>query len=289
MQYTSFSIIIKLIVAIAISQTAVAKNLKIQSQEFGREKRHSYFKEILQKSLELGGKKNYKLHTSKKNQPQSKNVVSVQKGQLDVIWTMTSKSREQTLKAIRVPLYKGMLGIRICIVAKDEIGKLSNINSLGDFIQKGFRIGQGFDWPDTQVLQANQLKVVTSKSYEKLFDMVENKDFECFARGISEPWEEINKYGKNRLAIDQSLAFFYRSPVYFFVKKENTELAGALEKGLHKSISDGSFDEIFTKYHSSFIEKAQLSNRSKIFLKNPDLSPESQEVARQSKYWLKIK
>ena len=36
--------------------------------------------------------------------------------EIDLMWTMTSRDREQKLLPVRVPLYKGLFGLRVCVV-----------------------------------------------------------------------------------------------------------------------------------------------------------------------------
>ncbi|NRA67478.1 MAG: transporter substrate-binding domain-containing protein [Pseudobacteriovorax sp.] len=263
--------------------------LVTQPSEFGREKRHQYFSELIELALKHANlKQSYRLKAFGKDQQQSQNIKSVIEGEIDIMWTMTSSSREAVLEPIRIPLYKGMLGTRICIVRKKDVNAFSGIKSLADFIQRGKTIGQGSDWPDTLILKRNKLEVVTSQTYEELFPKLRSGKFDCFARGINEPWSEIEKYGNTDLVVDRYISFMYRSPVFFFVNKDRKDLAQVLSKGLHVAIENGSFDRHFHAYNGDFVKRANMGSRVNIFLKNLDLTQESQEIARQSKYWLRV-
>lgn len=269
---------------------AVAETYTIQRAEFGRSERHQYFLELLNLAVKNSGSKTKVTFVEAKNDRlQGYNVRAVQKGKLDVIWTMTDSKRETQLLPIRIPLYKGMLGHRICIIQKDKLNRFKDIRSIEDFERRRLTIGQGHDWPDTKVLKSNGLQVVTGHSYEGLFGMLKKGRFDCYARGINEPWSEIDKFGSGSLDIDRHISLIYHSPVYFFVGKQHNQLAKMIESGLNKSIDSGEFDQLFEKYNGKFLKLAELDKRQNIRLKNPDLSSGSKKIVDVAKYWLKLK
>jgi hypothetical protein len=202
------------------------------------------------------------------------------------MWTMTDIDRESRLLPIRIPLLKGLLGYRICIVNKGDEEKFSKVKSLQDFIKQGFTVGQGHDWPDTKILRANGISVVESTSYNGLFHMLTAKRFDCFARGTNEPWNELANQADKNLAIDRHIAFFYRAPLYYFVNSKQVKLAERIEKGLRAVIADGSFNKLFQNHHQKALEKAGLDARTIIKLDNPLMPPKT--PIKEEALWLKI-
>ncbi|MBA5608792.1 transporter substrate-binding domain-containing protein [Duganella sp. FT3S] len=200
--------------------------------------------------------------------------------ELDLYWSMTSAPREQGVLTVRIPLMKGLLGSRLMIIRKDSVDKFSRINSLDD-LKRNIAIGQGLDWPDTAIEQAAGLRVVTSSSYETLFQMLKAKRFDGIALGVNEIDDELAKQHDAELVIEQHLALSYPAPVFFFVSPRNPALAERIEKGLLLMIKDGTFNALFDKRW----RKAQLINHMKgrlvLPLSNPLLSPETADMIRQ--------
>jgi len=192
---------------------------------------------------------------------------------VDVVWTVTSQAREQQLLPIRIPLLKGLLGYRVAIIRVADQEKFSKVTSLKAL--RKFTAGQGHDWPDTKILIANNIKVVTSSSYDGLFAMLKIKRFDFFPRGITEAWQEIAMQSNSELIIDESILLYYPSPIYFFVNKANNILAERITRGLQLSIDDGSFEQLFYAYpeHKKVFASVNIKQRIIITLHNPLLSP----------------
>lgn len=209
-----------------------------------------------------------------------------QKQDIDIFWTVTSLAREKELLPIRIPLLKGMLGYRVLMIRKEDSDKFAAIDSLEEL--KIFSAGQGHDWPDTKILQANLLKVTTASNYNGLFSMLDAKRFDFFPRGINEAWQELAMQNNSALMIEQHLLLHYPSPIYFFVNKDNQQLAKRIEKGLMLAIEDGSFDQLFYGHsaHKSMFAVAQLETRTIIPLNNP-LLPELTPLENK-KLWLNL-
>jgi hypothetical protein len=188
-------------------------------------------------------------------------------GNIDVVWTMTNIEREAEFLPIRIPLYKGLIGWRVLIIKQENQGLFEHISNLKQLSK--LLAGQGLDWPDTQILKNNAIKVETSTSYETLFDMLQKGRFEYFPRSIIEVWQELAHRPHHGLAVEKQLLLCYPTAMYYFVKKDNTQLANQIEKGLTIAIADGSFDRLFYAFNQEFIEKSTLHARNIITLSNP--------------------
>ena len=81
------------------------------------------------------------------------------------------------------------------------------------------------------------------------------------------------------LAIEKNLLHHYPFPVYFSVSKQNKLLAKRIESGLKIMKANGSFEQLFQKYHREFLTKAQLETRKLIFMDNP-LLPKNVTVSK---------
>lgn len=196
-------------------------------------------------------------------------------GELDLAWTSVDAELETKVLPIRIPLFKGLLGYRVLIINKHNQAKFDRVNTLDDL--KQFTLGQGRTWADANILEANGFKVIRTNKYPGLFYMVEGGRFDGFPRGVHEPFGELAERPELELAVEKNLMIAYKMPFYFFVSKNNPELANDIETGLNRAITNGSFDETFINAPSvrDVIEKADMRNRKVFYIDNPTLSKET--------------
>lgn len=268
-----------------------AQTVKYVKAVSKQDSRNIYFIEMLELALEKSKDKygDYKLEGIEYEMVQSRIIREISKGKFDIVWSMTSGEREKSLLPVRIPLLKGLLGYRIFIIKKGDEYKFSQINSLKDLKKRS--AGQGHDWPDTKILEANGLTVVKAAKYEMLFKMLTGDRFDYFPRGVNEPWSEVKNFEKGKLTVEKSLLIKYPAPIYFFVNKENSKLAERLEYGLNKAIDDGSFDKLFYNNESNkaIFELANIENRKIFSLDNPLLSEGTKKILDNKKYWYSVK
>jgi len=200
---------------------------------------------------------------------------------VNVVWSPTSEQLEQQLIPIRIPLRKGLLGLRIALIDAKNQATLDRVNTLADL--KKFKLGMGIGWVDLNVLKANDLNVVTA-NYDALFAMTARDRFDLFPRGINEVFNEYDQRHAiyPNLAIEKNLLIYYPWPYYFFVNKNNRQLAERIQVGLEVMIDDGSFNRIFMKFNGAAIRRANLGSRRVIQLKNPFLP---KKTPTNPRYW----
>ncbi|MCL7944631.1 hypothetical protein [Marinobacter sp. ATCH36] len=201
---------------------------------------------------------------------------------VDIANVATSIEREDSLLAIPIPIDGGLLGFRVCVVLEQSLPEFEGIRSILDFQRAGIRIGQGAHWPDTPILQANGIPVVTHSRYEILFRMLENQRFECFARGVSEVLFDLELEGNPDLVIEPHLLLAYAMPSYFFVSKHDHEIAQRLQLGMERAIEDGSFGEYLDHFYGRALRELALEERTVLVLGNPFLTEESGTVGRHA-------
>jgi ABC-type amino acid transport substrate-binding protein len=200
--------------------------------------------------------------------PQGRALKQLAQGiDLNVVWSITSKEREQDLLPVRIPIDKGLYGWRIFLVNKQDLPKFFGIKSLNDL--KVHKAGQGHDWPDTTILRTNGLPVEVSPRYDSLFRMLKSNRFDYFPRSVLEIWGEADRYADMGLVVEPRLLLHYPTAFYFFVSKSNPELAAILERGLTAAIKDGSFERLFQQSYGDVIRRANLSGRTELRLTNP--------------------
>jgi hypothetical protein len=207
--------------------------------------------------------------------------LSHNRGILDLMWTMTSDERETQLLPIRIPIDKGLMGWRIAFINPEIAERMKAIKNIQDL--STLKAGQGYFWPDTQILRHNKLPVVTGTA-AALPLMLSERRFDYFPRSIIEIWNEQSKHPEMKREIDTSMILHYPTALYFFVAPNQKQLAEDLRRGLELSISNGSFEQLFTQYCRPFIVKADLKNRRIFELENPLIQQTSLPLQR-SKFW----
>ena len=225
----------------------------------------------------------YQLQSVNINMVQQRSINMLGTGKyIDVIWSMTSSKREQTLQAVYIPLLKGLMGYRVFLIRADEQNRFSDINTIEEL--NSMVAGQGAYWPDTEILKANG--VFNVDALEKyLHSMLVKRRFDYFPRAITEVATELVKYPM--LALESQLMFKYTAPSYFFVNEKNTVLAERLELGLMRAIKNGSFDRLFYDVWAPAVLMTQLNivNRLVFPLKNPLLSEKSKQLQANKSSW----
>jgi hypothetical protein len=220
--------------------------IRYRPADSDNDKRLVYFIEMLELALhktrdEFG---EYSLEPAPVPISQARAFDLVRRGRyVDIVWGMTSTERESMTLPVRIPLLKGLLGYRVLLVHASQMNRIKAVASLEDL---GSMTGiQGLDWPDTTILKANNLNILTSSDYESLFKMVTAGRADYFPRSVAEVWSEIDSFSGQGLVPSPSPILFYEGPIYFFVNPQNTKLAGRLTLGLKRAIEDGSFDKLF--------------------------------------------
>lgn len=188
---------------------------------------------------------------------------------VNVVWSTTSQNREKSLLPIRIPIRKGLLGYRVFLIKKENQAKFDNIKTVEEL--KKLKVGQGHIWNDVKVFKENGFDVVTGPDYEGLFRMLAEDRFDYFSRGFNEAPEEYEarKDMLPSLSIEETILLYYPWPKYFFTSKNNPLIAKRIELGLKIMIQDGTFEEIFKKYHKKDIERVNLKNRKLFKIINP--------------------
>lgn len=217
---------------------------------------------------------------SKEQLTDERAISELESGGITVYWSMTSVEYEQRMRPILYPIDKGLLGYRVFLIRKGDQKRFSLVKTQNDLAI--LKAGQGHGWPDTAILRAAGLNVVTTTKYKNLFPMLDGGRFDYFPRGVFEPWSEINDWSQYPLEVEKNIFIKYPTAMYFFVSKRNERLAKILEVGFEKVIADGSFDKVF--YSSRVVrESLRLSgieNRIAIEISNP-LLPSSARLDRK--------
>lgn len=235
------------------------------------DERTSYYLALLKLAASKVGL-NVKLEPkSGKEMRDNRAIEELEKGNFDIYWMATNTVREDRLFPIRIPLFKGLNGWRICLVNDQRLDVFSSLNNMDEI--KQLTALQGVDWPDTDIFIANGYKVQRSVSWSGMFDQISLNRQDYLPRAVTEIYGELHTRKHLDIAVEPNVVFTYPTAFYLFTSKKNAPLALLLEQGLKKAIADGSFDVLFLQFYGAQIEKANLTNRTRIPLHNPSIPP----------------
>lgn len=174
-------------------------------------------------------------------------------GKVDVLAFAPNLQRERLLQPVRLDILKGIIGYRVFFVRKQDASLMRGMSA--QQFRAAVRLGMNSQWADYPILKSNGYEVLGSIGYESLFEMLAAGRFDAFPRGLnevgSEMQEQLPRYPG--LMLEKTKALYYPFPVYFWVSKQNTVLAGRVLQGLKMAELDGSFKALFLRHHADAI------------------------------------
>ncbi|MBM4253819.1 MAG: ABC transporter substrate-binding protein [Deltaproteobacteria bacterium] len=215
-----------------------------------------------------------------------RNIIRIESGQLDIIWRVRTKVREERMQSIKIPVYRGLHGYRVLVIRKSDKDKFAQVKSLEDL--RKYVAGTGRDWQSTDVLKINTLPFVTADATDSFYPMLSKGRIDYYPRAFHEPIYELEMSGTSNLMIEETLLLKYQAADYFYVKKNANELAQRLKLGLERMIADGTRDQL---QESAFglgdmIRKLRPDKRRVITMADPLDGPVAGEV--DPSHWLDL-
>lgn len=249
-------------------------------------KSNRYVIQLLRLSLSYLPDKNYQLQAFGRKLPKVRafHMMRHNKG-IDIMFGGSSIERERYYLPVRIPLLKGLHGWRIALISQKNPNLLLTHSSPDDF--KSLTAGQLQTWSDSQILNYNKVNLLMTSSYQGLFQMLSKGRIDYFPRSIIEIENELEKNSSLGLMIDKHVLMHYPTAYYYYVNKDNTQLAADIEYGLEKAIADGSFNKLFNKHFSAMIERLSLNDRKVITLSNPFLADKT--PFQRKELWFEVK
>lgn len=193
---------------------------------------------------------------------------------IDVFWTTTSREREEVALPVRIPLMAGLFGQRVLLISGANRQAFADIHNPSQLAQ--LMAISGNDWPDTEIMSENGLKVMREGDHLSMFRMLSQGIVDYFPRGVMEAPQELERFGRFNLVADEHLLLSYPAAIYFFVSRDNPQLAARLELGLQRLLASGRFDDLLfgSAHHQQGLTLLLMPGRRVLQLDNP-LAPES--------------
>jgi hypothetical protein len=247
-------------------------DLSAKEVRFSAAKTDTYHLNLLTKALSYFPQKNYSVTFIEYNQktPKPRLFTRLSKGQrVDVINGSATPERESKYRAIYFPTLKGVREWHIPIVSKSNASLFSKVNTLQQL--KSLVPIQLNIWPSIKIFEHNGIKVASGSNYKGLFLMLTKGRADYFPRSIFHVNKAISNNKNLDIMLDPYTLIKYPSAYYFYVNKDNVELANDIEKGLNLALADGSFDTLFNSAFGDIFKPLSLSERKVFNLNNPNL------------------
>lgn len=203
---------------------------------------------------------------------------------IDVMVGSSTKDREALYQPIRFPILKGLIGWRVPLINKNTPELFAHVLTKSQL--KQLKPGQFHTWTDTKILEANNIEVIKGSNIQGLFKMLDKKRMDYFPRSVTEIEGDLSNNANLQIMIDPYILIKYPSAYYFYVNKNNHELANDIKQGLELSLVDGSFDKIFQEAFGGVVNRLKLSQRRVFHLNNPLLLDET--PVERKELWLNL-
>lgn len=233
-----------------------------------REASHrAYADKLLALALELSRDKYgaYRVVQQREETVIRRQLLELEKGSsLSVAVAMPTQEWLDGALPVRVPIMRGLASFRFFLGRQSELPLYESVSTVNDL--RALSIGQGPGWSTARILEDNGFKVVYGGAHPTLIPMLHSGRFQLLMRGIYEvePELQAQQQAHPGLLVVNQFAVYTYMPMYFFVARNQPELAQRLEYGLKKAYANGQADRLFK---SSFGDSLKLlrNKRLKIF------------------------
>lgn len=267
-----YRILVFLLCAVSLSVTATDGADKLTQQRIVIPKPSNldtpvnhYIKRIITRALAQVDIK-ADIHYSSEPMNQKRSALSLVQGKyINLTWLPYSREHEEQLISIKMPLYKGMHGMRILLINKASKARFAQVKTVDDL--KGFIGLQKQSWSDYQVLIDNGLTVNGDLDYNSMHKALNNNLADYFPRSSMAVLAEYERNKLPNVMIEPNLILHYPQMYVFYVSKHTPGLAQSMEQGMRALVDSGEFDEIFSEFYAGRFVGLNMANRRKIELK----------------------
>lgn len=264
----------------ALTNAAIASsspdNTVVLTRAFSDDTYGKYQITVLKRALDVTpeyGDTTLKLHPQPMSQ--SRQIRTLLNGKADVMWSVTSQSREEKLIPVRLPLLRGYSGHRVFVVNTAKQAEFQRADSLDELKQKQFV--QGADWPDFKILEANGFGVIGetwNTWFKSMYLLVERDIVDGFPRNVIEIHDGIRRLNSKKLTIETRHLLSYPNYEYFFVRGDRQALADRIRLGLIRLIKSGELAQIFNSIETHRLANEIVNDTNRLVhkLNNPLIS-----------------
>jgi hypothetical protein len=195
---------------------------------------------------------------------------------IDAFVSGTDSEKETDLLPIFIPLERGLLGFRACMIKPKNQPLFTKIQQTRQFQENQLYVGLGSAWPDRDIMLDNGFIIKHANNRPELIQMLTDNEMQCFSRSMMEIDDELRAH--KEFSAEKRLAFIYPFADILYMRKGAKQLHEALEHGLKLAIQDRSYFELFDHYYSNSLQKYEFYFRKILVLENKRISPQAREA-----------
>jgi hypothetical protein len=245
---------------------------------------YHYYRQLLVLALDKSGT-DYHIQPVPLNDTQHRLAQMLVPGKpVNLSWMGTSGEYERHLLPVRIPLLRGLSGFRLLLINRIRQQEFSRVQRLSDLA--AFTGVQGVGWSDIDILKRAGLNINAAPRHTILDMLNRNQHVDYYPRSLVEVHAELQAATEHYplLMAEPRLLLYYPFAIYFFVSPEHPELAEAIERGLSRAYTDGSFMTLFEQHPQIRASLPVLQQpRLRLKLANPDLTEST--LALPDHYW----
>ena len=194
----------------------------------------------------------------------------------DAVISAVDLDREGRFLPVYVPLNRGLLGFRLCLINPNQQSMFDQINAREDFSKFSVSITQGKTSPDVDILEFNTIDVVVDDTDNLRIENLINNTAQCYSRSLIEVGHDLDKF--DSVALESSLMLVYPLADIIYFRQGAQTLKDAIEYGLQALIEDGSYMEEFYSAYAEIFEKYRIYERKLLLLPHPSLSEKARSA-----------
>lgn len=181
-------------------------------------------------------------------------VVNVHAGPWRPLETREDKLPERSLR-VNVSLFKDLLGYRKLLIRRADLERFKRIRHADEL--KQLIVGQANGWVDVDIYRHNGYTVNDSSTPASLFDMLARQRIDYIPISVTDVEAALKARPElaGELMLLPDITLYFPLPIIFYVNIHEPRMAQRLEKGLHLSRQDGSFERLF---QASFADELRL-------------------------------
>jgi hypothetical protein len=206
--------------------------------------------------------------------PPSEARAAALRGEIDVMVMLSNATRTEGLVPLRMPLRRGLLGVRLLLARPEHAQALMDVTSL-DALKRDFRLGYGETWMDRTAMQGLGFRMAPARRYVDLFDGLRAGRFDYLSRGVNELHAELAdpRLAGRGMVVVPGIALFYPLDHYFWLPPGKAALAADIERGFRRALADGSYAALFVRFHFDMMRDARMHERSIIHVVDYPVPP----------------
>lgn len=176
------------------------------------------------------------------------------------------------------PILKGLLGMRSLVIRADRVGDFAAVKQRSQLNQ--LVAAQRSDWPDNEILEFNQIKVVKAELFDTLSPMLQAGRFDYLPLSILEAEPTVAPFlvDENPLAISEHVAIYYPLTMHLYISKATPQIAARFKKGLEIVRNDQSMNTLFNLHFEVALQKLTQGELTTFILQNPTLTTEQNKA-----------